>query len=388
MKENEMVILKQLMCKAEDTYAKWAEEISDTIFNFHELSDMEYKSSRYLVEKMQELGFETTYPYLGIKTAFRCEYGDCKGPRIAFLAEYDALPGYGKNHDEPAHACGHNWIAASTAAACAALAKVADKFHGKVILIGTPGEEVYGRKVDMAGKGAFDDLDAAFQMHLNRENCVDTVALALTDIIFEFHGRGAHAAKAPEHGINALDACNLTIAGINALRQQLSPDIKIHAIITNGGQSSNIIPEYASMEICIRAATATNLEKTVKRVLDIGRGAQLMTGAGFVYKRDENTYYDIKRNEKLNELMKHNLASIGIKNLVQGDIYHCESTDIGNVSYVCPTCYATLGISHLSDAGLHEEEFIKVAKSDGAKELLHIAAKAMAMTALDIYEMA
>lgn len=378
--------LKKLLCASEDEYAKWAEEISDTIFDYHELSDEEFKSSRYLADKMKELGFDVTYPYLGIETAFRCEYGDNDGPKVAFLAEYDALPGFGKNHNESAHACGHNWIAASTAAACAALAKLSDKFHGKVILIGTPGEEFYGRKVNMAKKGAFDDLDAVLQMHLNRENCVDTVALAITDFAFEFYGKAAHASKGPEYGINALDACNLTFAGINALRQQLSPDVKIHSIITNGGQSSNIIPEYASIEICIRAASAERLEKVAKRVLDIGKGAELMTGAKFVYKRAENTYYDIKSNEKLNTLMKQNLSKLGIVNLVKGDIYHCESTDIGNVSYVCPTCYTTLSTSHLSDAGLHEEEFIEIAKSDGAKELLHIAAKAMGMTALDIYE--
>ncbi|HBA97798.1 MAG TPA: amidohydrolase, partial [Lachnospiraceae bacterium] len=174
------------------------------------------------------------------------------------------------------------------------------------------------------------------------------------------------------------------IAGINAMRQQFGPDVKIHEVITNGGQSPNIIPEYASMWIFVRATDKNILEKAAERIVNIGKGASLMTGAQFRYKRAKNTFYDIKRNEKLNSLMKANLAELGITRLEEGDKYHCESTDIGNVSYRCPVCYTTLGTSHISDAGIHEQGFIDVAGSDEAKKLMHIAAKAMAMTALDV----
>ncbi len=376
--------IKKAVCQAEDNISGWAEEISDYLFNNPELSDEEFNSSAYLVERLRGAGFKVTYPYLGIKTAFRAEYGNGDGRTVAFPAEYDALPGYGADHNQPAHACGHNWIAGSTLAAARALADTSHLFNGNIVVFGTPSEEKSGSKVTFAECGAFNGIDAVLQMHLGRVNCVDTTAMAMTDYVFEFYGKEAHAAKEPENGINALDACHLVLAGINAMRQQFGAGVKIHEIITNGGQTPNIIPGYASMWIFVRAVDKELLERAAERVVNIGKGASLMTGAEFVFKRAENTFYDIKRDENLNSLMKANLAGLGITVLEEGDKYHCESTDIGNVSYVCPTCYTTLSTAHLSDAGVHEQGFIEVAGSKGAKKLMHIAAKAMAMTALDV----
>lgn len=379
--------LKQQVKKAEDEIASLAEKVSDEIFKHPELSDKEYFSSKYLASLMEKMGFAVTYPYLGIETAFRCVYGDDDGPKVGFLAEYDALPGYGVSGDEVAHACGHNWIAASTVAASLALKKLKDEvgFKGQIILIGTPGEELYGRKVNMAKMGAFDDLNAVFQMHLDKVSSVDTKTLAITDFLFEFFGKASHASQNPELGINALDACNLTFAGINALRQQLPSETRIHAIYKDGGQSPNIIPSHASMHIFIRAGNVERLEKVVERVLNIGRGAELMTGAIFKYTRAENTYSDLKRDAKLDAYMKANLEDLGITKLTPGDLYHAVSSDIGNVSYCCPTCYCTLGTANLTSARIHEKEFLKIVNSQGAYRLLHIAAKAMAMSAIDVY---
>ena len=379
--------LKQQVKKAEDEIASLAEKVSDEIFKHPELSDKEYFSSKYLASLMEKMGFAVTYPYLGIETAFRCVYGDDDGPKVGFLAEYDALPGYGVSGDEVAHACGHNWIAASTVAASLALKKLKDEvgFKGQIILIGTPGEELYGRKVNMAKMGAFDDLNAVFQMHLDKVSSVDTKTLAITDFLFEFFGKASHASQNPELGINALDACNLTFAGINALRQQLPSETRIHAIYKDGGQSPNIIPSHASMHIFIRAGNVERLEKVVERVLNIGRGAELMTGAIFKYTRAENTYSDLKRDAKLDAYMKANLEDLGITKLTPGDLYHAVSSDIGNVSYCCPTCYCTLGTANLTSARIHEKEFLKIVNSQGVYRLLHIAAKAMAMSAIDVY---
>lgn len=376
--------LKQKLWEAENEISSWAEQISECIFMHPELGDQEFFSSHYLTEQIEKAGFSVTYPYLGIPTAFRCELGDEDGPTVGFLAEYDALPGYGPGHDEPAHACGHNWIAASTFAACAALAKIKPMFKGKIVYIGTPAEETAGRKVNMAEMGAFDGMAAAFQMHLNDVTEVDTVALAMTDFIFEFKGAAAHAASNPQNGINALEACNLTMAGINALRQHLEPDVRIHYSVTNGGMAPNVVPEYASMAVFVRAGQKDYLEEVIEKVLNCGRGAALMTGAGFSFKRAENTYFDIKQNHKLNSLMKEQLNGLGITEISQGDRYHSGSSDIGNVSYVCPTCYCHIGVSHLTKASAHEEDFLRIVDSEGARELLHIAAKAMAGTALEV----
>lgn len=377
--------MKQMICQLAEEYADWAFDISKEIFNHPEYSDKEYYSSAYLVEVMRKKGFDAELPYLDLETAFRCRKG-AGGAKVAFLAEYDALPGYGKEHNQMAHACGHNWIAASSALAALITSQLLKEegIPGEVYYIGTPGEEETGRKVNMADAGAFDDLDAVFQMHLMQENCVDTVALAMTDFVFDFFGKSAHAAKAPERGVSALDACQLTIAGINALRQMLPPEVKIHVTYIDGGGRASIIPEHASLSVYVRDSSKDRLETIIKRLLNIGKGAELMTGAAFRYTRAENTYYDLKNDPFLKECMVRNLKELGVTDLSKGDIYHAASSDIGNVSYCCPTCYCYMGMGHLSDADVHEDAFIDIADSKGAHELLLKAAKAMAMTALDV----
>lgn len=377
--------MKRQLWNAEDEIASWAEEISNCIFMHPELGDQEIFSSNYLTGEIAKLGFKVEFPYMGIETAFRCELGEEDGPSVCFLAEYDALPGYGPNHDTPAHACGHNWIAASTFAACAALAKIKPFFKGKIVYIGTPAEENTGRKVDMADKGAFEGMTAAFQMHLSQKSSVNTVALAMTDFVFEFHGVAAHASSNAQNGINALEACNLTMAGINALRQHLEPDVRVHYTVMNGGRAPNVVPDYASMAVFVRAGQKDYLEEVIEKVLNCARGAALMTGAQFTFSRAENTYYDIKRNEKLSRIIKKQLEELGITDLTDEDVYHSGSSDIGNVSYACPTSYSTLGVGHLTASGPHEEDFLRIVNSEGAHALLHIAAKAMAGAALEVF---
>ena len=181
--------IKKVICQAEDNIAGWAEEISDYLFNNPELSGEEFNSSAYLADKLRGIGFRVTYPYMGISTAFRADYGNSSGRTVAFPAEYDALPGYGINHDQPAHACGHNWISGSTLAAARALADTSHLFNGNIVVFGTPSEETSGSKVTLAKKGAFNGIDAVLQVHLGRADCVDTTAMAMTDYVFEFFGK-------------------------------------------------------------------------------------------------------------------------------------------------------------------------------------------------------
>ena len=374
--------MKEELCRNVEKNAQWAFDISKQLFDHPETSDKEYQSSAFLVEKMQKAGFEVQYPFSDLDTAFSCKYGKA-GASVAFLAEYDALPGYGPNHDQAGHACGHNWIAASTALAAVSLAQI-NALPGQVYYIGTPGEEVSGSKVKMADAGVFDHLDGAFQMHLDKDTSVDTVTLAMTDFVFEFFGKAAHASGAPENGINALNACELTLAGINAMRQQLPPEVKIHAVYLDGGAQAGIIPEHASLSVYVRDASKDRLEQIIERLLNIGRGAELMTGATFRYQRAETTYYDLKNDPQLQSDMRQNLVSLGIEDFVQGDKYHTVSSDIGNVSYHCPTSYCTMGVAKYTDARLHEEAFLAFADSKEAHELLLTAAKAMGMSALDV----
>lgn len=376
--------VKQLLFQAEEQIASLGEHVSKEIFCHPELGDQEFFSSKFLTDEMKKLGFSVTMPYCGIETAFRCEYGDEEGPKVAFIAEYDALPGYGPNHDENGHACGHNWIAASTLQAAAALQKVKQYFKGKIVFIGTPAEETVGRKIDMQRAGGFDDIDAAFQMHLGEKNSVETVALACTDVTFHFHGKAAHASHSPELGVNALDACNLTFAGVNALRQHVTSDVRIHGVIQNGGSVCNVVPDYSRMQYFVRAAKKDYLEEVVEKVVNCARGAELMTGARLEWERCPNTFYDYLRPNLLQKHLRANMEEQGIEYFESDSIYHSGSTDIGNVSYSCPTSYATLSTLCISPAFVHDEAFLQVADSDFAHKLLHISARSMAATALEI----
>ncbi|MDO5424745.1 MAG: M20 family metallopeptidase [Eubacteriales bacterium] len=377
--------LKELLYAAEDEIASLGEFVSNEIFCHPELGDQEFYSSKFLTDEMKKLGFDVTFPYCGVPTAFRCEYGDDEGPKVAFLAEYDALPGYGPDHNQNGHACGHNWIAASTFQAAAALQKIKSHFKGKIVYIGTPAEETCGRKIDIAAKGGFDDIDAAFQIHLGSYNAVECVALACTDVTFTFHGRAAHASGRPEEGINALDACNLTFMGVNALRQHVTSDVRIHGIIKEGGLACNIVPDHCVMQYFVRAADKNYLETVVEKVVNCARGAALMTGAELEWERCPNTFYDYRSIPALQEKFRENMQAQGITDFVKEDIYHSGSTDIGNVSYSCPTAYGYLGTGEVSTAETHDAEYLEVVNSPYAYKLLHIGAKAMAATALDVF---
>lgn len=321
---------KEELYLAEDNLAAEIEEISEFVFNHAELGSEEFKSCKYLVEKLKEHGFTVTCPYLDLDTAFRAELYCGEGPKVAVLPEYDALPGYGPNKDEVAHACGHNWIAAST-------------------------------------------LGAA-------------LTLAMDSIEFRFQGTASHAAAYPEKGVNALDAVNLMFAGINAMRQQTRNDARVAGIITSGGAACNIIPDYAACQFYIRAKDRAYLEELTQKVINCAKGAELMTGAKLEYFNFENSYDDLVYHDGLRALMHKNLNDLGVTDFVDSDEEASGSSDIGNVSHVCPTVYCELDTGARPKVFAHHETFLKYVHGKMARHTLHTATKALAATALDVFE--
>lgn len=356
--------------------------ISEYIFRHPELGDHEFLSSAFLANLLAENGFRVQHPYLGLKTAFRAEYGDGTGPKAAFLAEYDALPGYGPEK-KPAHACGHNWIAASTVGAALILAKLAEPPAGTVVVIGTPAEETAGRKIDLLKSGAFDDIDAAFQMHLAETTALDTSALAIDSWQFEFFGKASHAASRPFSGVNALDAVNLTFSGINALRQQLRQDVRIHGIVSGGGEAPNIIPDYASCKFYVRAADRAYLDEVSAKVKNCAKGAALMTGARLKIGRFENSFDDLRINAVLRRIMRKNLEKCGIGGF-SAEPQLTGSTDTGNVSHRVPTFYGNIGVGN-GRTGPHEAAFLQYVNAAEAQEKLLKVAKAFAYSVCEIF---
>ncbi len=360
------------------------DHICDEIFKHPELGSHEYFSSQFLVDEMKKRGFRVEYPYGGVETAFRCEVGEGH-PKIAFLAEYDALPGYGPHKDQNGHACGHNWIAACTFGAADVLAQLKDSFAGTVVFIGTPAEETVGGKVDLVKAGAFDDIDAVFQMHLTTgQTELNGRSLAMDSVEFTFEGVASHAAGAPWKGVNALDAAYLTFTGINALRQHMKPDARVHGIIEEGGLAPNIVPSHAVAKFYVRSAERDYLNTLTEKVINCARGAELMTGAKMTWRYFENSFDDLRNNQLLVEKMAANLDELGVS-------YNKEikapsgSSDLGNVSRICPTCYVSMDVGNEDGSSCHEEAFLQYVNSPLAYDKVLKAVKAMAATALDVY---
>lgn len=377
--------LKERLYQIIDEKMEVFQEVRDYIYDHPELGNQEFVSSQYLVEKMRQFGFEVTYPYGGLATAFRAELKNGDGPKIAFLAEYDALPGYGPNGDENGHACGHNWIAASTLGAAVALAEMKEAFQGTIVLMGTPAEETTGGKCDLVNAGCFDDIDAAMQMHLGSENNIDIVSLAMDSVEFNFFGKAAHASAAPDQGINALDAVQLTFAGINALRQHIKSDARIHGIVTKGGTAVNTVPDRASCQFYIRAKTRSYVEELTQKVINCAKGACLMTGASLEHRFFENSYDDLVEHTELKKMLRHNLEALGITHFKPASLEASGSTDLGNVSHRCPTVYCEIDVEADDGAFAHDVHFLKYVHGSKADKTLEIATKAMAYTALEIF---
>lgn len=367
-----------------DQMATEFQEVRDFIYDHPELGDKEFISSQYLVDKMKDYGFEVTYPYCGMPTAFRAELKNGEGAKVCFMAEYDALPGYGENGDENAHACGHNWIAASTLGAAVVLSKMKDVFHGSVVLIGTPAEETTGGKCELVQKGAFDDIDAALQMHLGAENAMDIKSLAMDSVEFNFFGKAAHAAGAPEQGINALDAVQLTFAGINALRQHMRQDARVHGNVTRAGTAINTVPDRCQCRFYVRAGDRAYLEELTEKIINCARGASLMTGARMEYRFFENSYDDCVFHEVLKETFRANLKELGLTDFKPTNPQSAGSTDVGNVSHRCPTAYCEIDVEASEPAFAHDQNFLKYVHGPVADKTLMIAVKGMAYTALQV----
>lgn len=375
--------LKELAYKAAEENIGLYNNVCNEIFTHPELGNREHYSSAFLTSEMEKLGFRVQYPYGGLETAFRCEIGN-GSPKVAFLAEYDALPGYGPNNDQNGHACGHNWIAACTFGAADVLRRISEHFDGTVVFIGTPAEEGTGGKVDLVNAGCFDDIDVVFQAHLTGgKTQLNSRTLAIDSVEFTFEGVAAHAAGNPWKGVNALDASYLTFTGINALRQHMTPDARVHGIIEEGGVAPNIVPSHCVCKFFVRAADRDYLTELTQKVINCAKGAELMTGAKMSWRYFENSFDDLRCNPVLIDLMAKNLKDLGYDDFTTEEAVPSGSSDLGNVARVCPTCYLSLNAGNTDGSNCHEEAFLSHVNSETAYGRNLLAVKAMAATALD-----
>jgi amidohydrolase len=350
-------------------------ELSLTIHDNPELGLQEQKAAAWLSSYLEEHGFAVSKGIAGLATAFRAVYGG-GSPRIAFLAEYDALPEIG-------HGCGHNIIAAAAVGAAVACRSVVDEHGGSVVVLGTPGEEVIGGKINMLEAGAFDGLDVAMLVHPNTRNMATEETLACVTLEVEFFGRPAHAAAQPHAGINALDALILAFTAINSLRQHMKSEARVHGIITDGGEAPNIVPAHSAATFLVRALDSRYLEKLRERVLKCFVAASIATGARLEYRWGNRSYAPMKNNMTLAELFRKNLELLGRQVVAFSPDFGLGSTDMGNVSQVVPSIHGTVAIAP-AEVLIHTPEFAAAAASEAGHQGLLDAAKAMAMTLVDI----
>ena len=351
-------------------------EMSDYIYNNPELGNEEYKAVEALTTFLKEHNFKIESPIADMDTAFKATFDSGKpGMTIGYLCEYDALPKIG-------HGCGHNMIGVMSAGAGVALSKVLHEIGGKVIVYGTPAEETNGGKVILAEAGVFDELDAAMIVHPDGETRASGSSSALYPIRFIYKGKTAHAASCPEKGINALNSVIQLFNGIDALRQHVTPDVRMHGIINKGGVAANIVPDEAIADFYFRASTKERVTEVVEKVKKIAEGAALMTGATLEMERYELPYDDLNTNEALSEMFNNNLRELGITDIKEAKATG-GSSDIGNVSYVAPTIHPYIGITDCPMVG-HSVEMAKATTTSKAHDRLLIAALAMAYTGHDV----
>ena len=340
-----------------------------------ELGFQEVKAAAWLTQYLDKNGFAVERGICELETAFRASYGEGK-PAIALVAEYDALPHLG-------HACGHNLIASGSVGAAVAAKAAIDRFGGSVQVIGTPAEELYGGKVIMAGRGAFNNLDVAMMVHPGSHNAAVTPALACIALEVEFFGRAAHAAGHPEAGINALEAMLLSFTAINSLRQHIKDKARIHGIITDGGEAANVVPDHSAGNFLVRAEDDAYLDELKERVLDCFVGGATATGARLEYRWGETRYAPMRNNLTLARLFKQNMQSLGRRMPLSDPDRSFGSTDMGNISQILPGIHP--GVAIVSPGVVnHSPEFALAACSEAGIEGMLDAAKAMAMTIVDL----
>ncbi len=356
------------------------DEIVDLSHRIHanpEPAFEEHQAAAWVADALRAHGFEVEHPAGSLATAVRASMRggrDGAGPRVGILAEYDALPGLG-------HGCGHNTMAASGVGAAIALAAIADDLPGEIVFLGTPAEERGSGKQVMIDDGLFESIDAALLYHPCDRSHVESYPLASEDVEVVFHGLQAHASSDPWKGKNALDAMIQLFSSVGLWRQQLKPTARVHGIIREGGTAANIIPDRTSAWFMLRSDDDADYVAMKAQFTRMAEAAALATGTtvDVTYSGGATT---MRNNRPLAERFRANMAVYGIEDM--GDDLNAGSTDMANVSRVCPTIHPDLAICEEGVAG-HSTAFRDAAATPRADETTLLAATLIAQTAVDLY---
>jgi len=419
--ENQAKLIKNV-----ESYASRMSEVALKIWSAPELGYHETKTSALLQDELKKAGFKIEAGVAGIPTAFVARAGTSDGPVIAILAEIDALPGMSQAATpvrEPipnqiaGHACGHHLFGSGSVAAAIAvknwLAETGTK--GQIRLYGTPAEEGGGGKVYMVRAGLFKDVDVTLYWHPgDANNASQDRNLANTSAKFRFHGQASHAAVAPDRGRSGLDAVEAMNFMVNYMREHVPQEVRIHYIITNGGEAPNIVPEFAESYYYVRHPDPRVVAEVFERVKKTAEGAALGTGTTFDYEVI-NGVYSMLPNDVLGRVMDSNLRRVGAPTWTPEEMAFAEklqktlpgknlpplmsakefhkyqfngqkysSTDSGDVSWVTPL--ATLNTATwVPGTSAHTWQATAAGGTSIGLKGTVVAAKTLALTAAQLY---
>ena len=430
MGETNLVREKHPYLSVIDEKAEMLDALGDYLWDNAETAYEEFKSAAYMIDVLKKEGFEVTENLTGIPTAFSGRFGHGK-PVIGILGEFDALSGLqqesGAFEKKPipgktcGQGCGHNLYGEGALGAALAVKKYLEdaKGEGTVVFFGTPAEEGGSGKAFLARDGAFNELDAAVTWHPGSVNAVkNNLSLANYQIVYRFDGIPSHAGGKPEAGRSALDALELMNVGVQFLREHMTDHCRVHYAITDtGGYSPNVVQGHAEAIYLIRAPKNQEVKELYERVNKIAAGAALMTET-----TESHEFIKACSNTVVNNVLSHvmearmdeipvpeptaedlafarKMAEIGLKGSSTADPenpIHYEhrplqpveqqhgSTDVGDVSWVCPTVQMNAA-TWVAGTVAHSWQAVSQGKTPWAHTITRYAAKIMAATAVELF---
>lgn len=365
---------KQRSADAVRTWEQRLVEISHEIHADPEIAFEEVRAANLVAAALRDAGFTATVGAFGVDTAIDASFGDGEFV-VAICAEYDALPGIG-------HACGHNVIAAAGLGAAIALAAIADDAGLTVKLLGTPAEEHGGGKVLMLEGGAWEDVTVSLMVHGAPGidvRCESFATQAVDRFQITYTGRPAHAAAAPDKGVNALDAATIALTSIGLLRQQLPGTVRTAAVITQGGEVTNIIPARTVLQAEVRSFDLDELRDAKRRVMACFEAGALAAGCSWEQVRTEPRYDPLAQEPLLADAWNDALTELGREPIAFSGAAG-GSTDMGNVSQVVPSIHPGIAIIGSTSAP-HTEGFAADAATPAADRAVIDAAIGLAWAA-------
>ncbi|EDV25496.1 Peptidase M20 domain-containing protein 2 [Trichoplax sp. H2] len=377
--------LRELATANIDKHADDLYSINQQIHAKPEIAHQEVFAHQLLTSFLAKQGFQVEQHY-ALETAFKATLRCGKGPNVAVLCEYDALPKIG-------HGCGHNLIAEAgigAAIGIQAAMKAIDEGRdfGTLTVYGTPAEEGLGGKIAMIKHGCFNGVDFAMMVHGSSFDAGISNLASMLDIGITYHGRNAHAALCPWDGINAVDAAVYCYNSISAMRQHFKPTWRVHGIITDGGKLPSIIPDQSQMQFYLRALSEKDLHILLAKCESCFRGAATATGCtvDIQYRKVHNDHYICMLNNlSMANRYEQHASRLGVQfpSYAQQLTLPAGSSDMGNISQLIPSIHPFFDIG--TKVPKHSSAFTEASATAIAHEKTLIAAKSMALVAIDIF---